>query len=231
MSEQFEEVTTLDMYRSIYRYRGFLYSVKHFFNSHLFDILNGTDTHIIVPCSDFNTQPDNFVHGKEYQASWSKELSRSFKAAKAILGPDFKDYSFIDLGCGKGKAVLLWKQLCRKFNIQQNIIGIDYYGPFIEAANLNHDKIFGGTGPFFERDACDFDYEKYRDGIIIYLFNPFDLPVLESVLIKIRKIKHIIVYGYPVHKELLLRCGYDCLYSHDGAFNIEKTMIFARNRI
>ena len=205
---QYEDIRSSDFYSALLNSRGLRYTLKHFLNSHLFDIVHGTDTHMIVPKDDYLTRPSNFSHGTYYQSSWTSEIARNFKACLELLGDRFADYRFIDIGCGKGKVVL--------------------YKPLIDIARLNQAIMFRENGAFVYGDVLEFDFRNYGDKLIVNLFNPFGVDILNDLLKSLQGVDHIIVYNYPVYKDLLLHRGYRIVYSHVGYFDIEKSMIFAK---
>ncbi len=225
---QYEDIRSSDFYSALLNSRGLRYTLKHFLNSHLFDIVHGTDTHMIVPKDDYLTRPSNFSHGTYYQSSWTSEIARNFKACLELLGDRFADYRFIDIGCGKGKVVLFWKLLGQRKGLRQSVLGIDYYKPLIDIARLNQAIMFRENGAFVYGDVLEFDFRNYGDKLIVNLFNPFGVDILNDLLKSLQGVDHIIVYNYPVYKDLLLHRGYRIVYSHVGYFDIEKSMIFAK---
>jgi hypothetical protein len=118
--------------------------------------------------------------------------------------------------------------LCQDHGFKPRAIGLDYSAPLIDAAQANHRKMFGRDGNFLIRDVSTCRFNEFGQNLVIYLFNPFDLDILNAALKNLSGTKHIILYGYPLYKELLLQRGYQVLYDHNGKFEIEKTMIFGK---
>ncbi|MBU9888937.1 MAG: class I SAM-dependent methyltransferase [Candidatus Omnitrophica bacterium] len=99
-----------------------------------------------------------------------------------FLKPDEKDV-FVDLGCGKGRAVFL--ALTQKF---KKVIGIEsdrttYDIAVRNAANFRGRKKAGSL-ELLHMDASDFDPSQ---GTVFFMFNPFGPKVLEKVLANIER--------------------------------------------
>jgi len=118
--------------------------------------------------------------------------------------------TFVDFGCGKGAAILL----AEKFNFKR-YIGIELSPQLIGCCLGNirqykHDllprtNLVIGDAAFYKISA---------DANVFYFFNPFQRPVLESVLQNIKKSldefprKIIILYFNAVDLDLVLDFGY-----------------------
>lgn len=198
---------------------------NNFWQRQLFDLKYGTDTATNVMKPAFKPVP-NLEHGKHYMASWTKELIHSFKIVHKFLGPLFAHYHFIDLGCGKGKACLVWRLQCLKHHVKQDVLGVDYYPPFIEIARANSMKIFGDTGHFVAVGAETLHYPSFDKPLIIYLYNPFDAILLAKVLDQLLQLPVLVIYNIPSHRTTLLHYGYRLIYEKHGDNQNEDTQIF-----
>jgi len=203
---------------------------NHFMQRRLFDLKYGTDTATHVMKPEFQPVP-NLAHGKHYMASWTKEVIHSYRIAKQFLGPRFPTYQFIDLGCGKGKACLVWRLQCLKENIQQDVLGVDYYPPFIQIARENSKKIFKDVGHFLAVGAETFNYRALDKPLIIFLYNPFDAVLLGNVLDRLKELSVLVIYNIPSHRTTLLNYGYQLLYEKKGHNQNEDTQMFVSPRI
>jgi SAM-dependent methyltransferase len=199
--------------------------LNNFRHRKLFDLKYGTDTATNVLKPAFNAVP-NLEHGKHYMASWTKEVLHSFKIVKDFLGAGFEHYQFIDLGCGKGKVCMVWRLQCMKEAVKQDVLGVDYYPPFIEIARENSRKIFGDTGHFLATGAESINYQAFDKPLIIYLYNPFDGVILAKVLDKLLHLPVLVIYNIPSHRTTLLHYGYQLLYEKYGDNQNEDTQIF-----
>jgi SAM-dependent methyltransferase len=199
--------------------------LTHFRQRKLFDLKYGTDTANNLMKPEFKPVP-NLEHGKHYMASWTKEVIHSYQFAKKLLGPSFGSYQFIDLGCGKGKACLVWRLQCLKDNIKQDVLGVDYYPPFIDIARSNTKKIFGDFGHFLVTGAETINYHSFERPLILYLYNPFDAVILAKVLDKLLEIPVLVIYNIPSHRTTLIHYGYKLVYVKQGDNQNEDTQIF-----
>jgi SAM-dependent methyltransferase len=160
-----------------------------------------------------------------YNALWEYRLGINSRGiSKTLMESDSYDYStisylaimailrslslkpsdvFVDLGCGKGRVLCC----ASRFNIQE-IIGVEINKALCDIAERNARKLHGKKSciKILNVSAKDFDY---RRGTVYYLFNPFGVSTLSSVLTKLeqsarlypRKIR--IVYVNPVDEFLL----------------------------
>ena len=215
----------------MYRARGIKLPLYYFFQAHLFDWLHQTDTHTWLPKDRYQESVSNLEHGVMYMASWTSEIKRTFDSLRSLLGAHFPSYSFIDVGCGKGKVVAVWNMLCRKQLINQPVTGIDYHLGLIKIARENHQKLLGYPGHFFAEDATQTEFGKFGDHLIIYLYNPFDAVILEIMLYRLRDIPCIIIYNNPVHAQTLENHSWIVLAQHNGFHPNLHTIIYTNHEL
>jgi SAM-dependent methyltransferase len=209
--------------------RGIRLPIYYFLQSHLFDLIYKTDTHTWLPKENYEEVPKNFEHGVLYMCSWTSEVKRIFKIVQTILGNEFSDYTFLDIGCGKGKVAIIWNCECRKRGVKQSIYGIDYYKSFIKIAQQNHQRIFNEQGNYLHLDATQINQSDFGERLIVYLYNPFDEIILGKVLDNLIMLKTIIIYNNPVHSNLLLEKGWNVVHQHSGFHPNQHTIIYQNN--
>ena len=94
-----------------------------------FDLWHGVETRGIFFHDESVAQGDPvFAHAKHYGGTYP----RSFRRYVRALGIDYARYSFVDLGSGKGKALLLAAEYPFR-----RIIGIELFEPWAQAARRN----------------------------------------------------------------------------------------------
>jgi tRNA1(Val) A37 N6-methylase TrmN6 len=109
---------------------------------------------------------------------------------------------FVDLGCGKGKVLLM----AAKFPFMQ-IVGVEVAAELAEQARKNvtsyrgavqhHQRIEVRTG-----DAVDYEFPLYP--LVIYCFNPFPEKVMRAALNNLQRSlgqharETYLIYTYPV---------------------------------
>jgi SAM-dependent methyltransferase len=118
----------------------------------------------------------------------------------AQLSEDFSTFSFIDLGCGKGRVLLL----ASNYGFRK-VMGVEFAEELVKAArqNLRASGIVGAE--VIHEDAANF---HFPDGnLLIYLFNPFSAKILRPVLSHLagRNVlqKTYLIYVNPLHASLV----------------------------
>lgn len=128
-----------------------------------------------------------------------------FERAMNVLPFNFKDKVFLDIGSGKGRALILAAEAGFK-----KVIGIEYANELNDMAYTNIEKVkdrFPNTEfVLHEGDALEFDIPEEVD--VIYLFNPFDEDAVRGLLKKVQPVfakqKPIhLIYVHPVHSNVL----------------------------
>lgn len=208
---------------------GVRFAFSYFFQSHLFDLVHGTDTCATISQEQYIAKPTSFEDGTFYFASWTSEILNSFNVVRKLLGSAFSQYTFIDVGCGKGKVPLVWQREMAKAGIASNVIGVDYYAPLITIAEQNHLKLFTGTGQFHVADAATYDFSEFGRKLIIYLYNPFNDVILGRLTRNLDNVTAIVIYNNPVHASVLMEHGYRLIYEKMGRYGITTTMIFTND--
>jgi len=119
-----------------------------------------------------------------YEPTPVSAFTRTVRALEA-LPVALEDLTFIDIGSGKGKAVLL----ASTFPFHK-VVGVELYGEFHTLAVENMEKF-----PEAVRKCRDVElvledaaaYELPAGGIVLYFFNPFPEAILRNVLANIER--------------------------------------------
>jgi tRNA1(Val) A37 N6-methylase TrmN6 len=170
-------------YLKILKNRGISSLFDEIKDNLLFDLINGTSTQIREGKST-----DNYKH---YSPSYSSLIVESIRN----LNIKYKNYNFIDLGSGKGKATLI----ASKFRFKK-IIGVELYKKLINAAKENQKIFFSKKWNKTYRCKIEYicsDAEKYSikiDKNIYFMFDPFTEKKLKKMLKKITFQKKIVNY-------------------------------------
>jgi SAM-dependent methyltransferase len=197
------------MVRAIFR-RGPSFLFLYIKESLVFDLINGTNTHLRVPKSEQVDGDKERGDGVLYVASLTSVVRRTLEVSRIILGERrFQDAQFFDLGCGKGKALLIYAMEYSK-GISSTAIGIEYEPTLCKTAQLNLDRIKNFTKRVEVHCDSALNIETYiRSGtIIVYLYNPFKGETLNAVLSSIAKYPHVLIYVDPVQRNILSSYGY-----------------------
>jgi SAM-dependent methyltransferase len=127
------------------------------------------------------------------------------------LNPIIPQTHFLDIGCGKGRALCMAAHKGFK-----QVTGLDFSKTLCNAAAKNLSKTKKQVTDFnfkvINNDA--FYFEIPRDVDCIFFFNPFDEIIMSGVINNIRTSlqnhprKISIIYVNPMHKELFLKAGF-----------------------
>ncbi|MGH6840317.1 MAG: class I SAM-dependent methyltransferase [Methylocella sp.] len=148
-----------------------------------FDARYRTDTAGNDPLWRYRIASKNAVFGTNYGPSDEGDFLRALK----MVEEDFSTMTFIDVGCGKGKPLLLASDLGFK-----QLVGVEFVLELVEVArkNLMNKNISNGT--ILYADAAEYEFPD--SDCVVYLGNPFERPVMTKVIANLAKIKHRKIY-------------------------------------
>lgn len=154
------------------------------------------------------TQFKSALAGREYYASEPWLFDEIMRA----LPIRFQDFTFIDLGSGKGRVLLM----ASEFPFRR-IVGVELLPELKCIAEQNISRYASPTLQCSRIDclclnACDFEFPP--GPLVVYLFNPFMEPVFAMVLANLRRSleQHprpvYVGYRYLEFEHLLAGCGW-----------------------
>ena len=144
-----------------------------------FDRQFGVDTASMITLPELQTDP-RFKNAHIY-APTPRFL---FRHVLRQIHVDYEKFVFIDIGCGKGKVLLLASELPLK-----RIIGIELSAELIRVAEDNLRSCLGRMGKQDRAELVCVDAAEYQfphEPAIFYFCNPFELEVMSKVLDNIR---------------------------------------------
>jgi len=165
-----------------------------------FDAKNGTDTGGAHPLWKLRIASTNARFGRKYQATGEAELVEALD----FLRIQPSSFTFVDLGCGKGRTLLVASRLGFK-----RVIGVEFANELVLVAreNIRKQGINGAT--VVEGDAADF---CFPDGnLVLYLYNPFSHDVMRKVISNLRgrdSGQLFVIYKVPLCAELFDSCSF-----------------------
>jgi SAM-dependent methyltransferase len=195
----------------------------------LFDLKFGTTTFLRVPKTKQKIKFENFVKndGLLYVPSFTSVVFKTLHAVKDIMGSErFRQAQFIDVGCGKGKVLLLYKKYFKNLNIYPPV-GLDYDEKLINIALTNI-----ANKSFTEKDISLFcenainikKFIKSKEAII-YFYNSFQGKVFDDTLDSLKDLPHVLIYIDPVQLNYLKNRGYKILAENRGRYNADTWVI------
>ena len=164
-----------------------------------FDARHGVDTEGEIPIERFGLPPDIVARAERYMPTDQTSL---FDAV-AFIGIDPARFTFVDLGCGKGRALIMAWEL--KF---RRIIGVEIVPELADIARANLTRL-GVSAEVRTIDALFFVFPP--EPVVLFLYNPFGTEVVEAVIESLRAgdvPELFIVYKNPRYGSLLDASGF-----------------------
>jgi 16S rRNA G966 N2-methylase RsmD len=171
-----------------------------------FDLAHGVDTGGITDLKRLHVVGDR-TDSVAHIASDPEE----FGSALAGLGiHDFSAFTFIDLGAGKGRALLLAAR--RGF---KRIVGVEFARQLVEVAQRNvraAGPAVSGRTSIVQHDAGT--YQLPDEPIVLFMYNPFGAKTMAAVARRVRESfernprpLHV-VYVVPEHLQAWTQAGF-----------------------
>ena len=120
-----------------------------------------------------------------YATSYEQTKPAAFDELMKHLNIHFEEFTFIDFGSGKGRAVLLASDYPFK-----KIIGVEFAPQLDEIAQQNVNRYHSATQKCRAIELHCLDVAEYVipvEPAVFYFYNPFDAPVMTSVLDNIKR--------------------------------------------
>ncbi|MBI1178647.1 methyltransferase domain-containing protein [bacterium] len=140
-----------------------------------FDRRFGTDTTRRIPVEKIKTTSSNIVHSMKYGASKAMPFRKLMAELKLPT-----DGVFVDLGSGKGRAVML----AAEYGFRK-VIGLEFSGELCRTAEDNLRKFLRKRPTESHVEIIETDVTQYRlsdEETVFFLFDPFHAPILKQVM-------------------------------------------------
>lgn len=135
-----------------------------------FDEEWGTETSKVVWLT--NPFSDNYAHGIRYQGC----RPDTCRWAIEVTGAKLESFNFVDIGCGKGRALLI----ASKYPFRK-LIGVEYSRRLLKNAQKNLIRhVISERYDLICEDATKFKFAD--ENTFAFFYNPFDDMVLSRVL-------------------------------------------------
>nr|WP_294520734.1 class I SAM-dependent methyltransferase [uncultured Rhodopila sp.] len=164
-----------------------------------FDARHDVDTDGEIPISRLDMPADIAARAERYMPTDERVL----EVAVAFAGIDPARFSFVDLGCGKGRALILAAQL--RF---RRLIGVEIVPALADIARANLARL-GVAAEVQTADAARFVFPP--GPVVLFLFNPFKAATLGAVIEALRAApgpELVVIYYAPDHGKLLDASGF-----------------------
>ncbi len=168
-----------------------------------FDIENSVDTSSNVIVDDLDVEKEISKHCVHYEPTrvWL------FEEIFANISVDYKEYTMIDVGSGKGRVLIL----ASKFPFKQ-IIGVEI-SKILHKIAIKNIEIHSNKSKISKKIILickNIDqYDIPNDNVLLFLYNPFDAFFMKNILNNLKKHhettgkKIILIYVNPVHSETI----------------------------
>jgi predicted RNA methylase len=146
----------------------------------------GTDTRAGVALDQLTIRHDSRRYGERYQASDPSVLRDSL----TFMGLDPRGHRFIDLGCGKGRMLIVAAELGFK-----SCVGVEFADELAATAKRNVAASGFKTISIVHGDAGSYRFND--EPFVLYMFNPFSAAIMERVranLLKRRRANYCVIY-------------------------------------
>jgi 16S rRNA G966 N2-methylase RsmD len=162
-----------------------------------FDALYGVCTADPVRLSELSINTDNWVYGQKYEAVPMQD----FLGLMNDLHILYDDFTFIDMGSGKGRAVLLAAMLPFR-----NVVGIEFSESLVGICRNNLDTfrkdiLICNNIEIICQDASL--YKITSENTVVFFNNPFRLTIFKKVIdnITMSKGRLIILYYNTINDD------------------------------
>jgi hypothetical protein len=169
-----------------------------------FDRQWGTDTFAVRELHTLDVDPAVAAHARRYQASNGADMATWF----ADLQIDFAATTFIDYGCGKGRALLE----AARFPFAQ-VIGVEFAAELVGIAKRNRDIMQAKGALAAPVELVCMDAGQYvppaGQTLLCYFYDPFDDAVMAPVADRLSALDQpvSILYMEPNCVGQFRRCG------------------------
>jgi 16S rRNA G966 N2-methylase RsmD len=158
----------------------------------------GVETAHLVPLSGLSISSGNWLYGTHYEPI---SVAR-FQDMLGELKIEHRNFLFIDIGSGKGKAMLLAASYPFK-----EVIGVEFSPELHRTAEQNVQRYLGAKNCAIRPVCGDAAlYEFPPEPAVIYLYNPFEAKILRRVMENLGRSLHAtpreiyVLYYSPVER-------------------------------
>jgi len=173
------------------------------------DLKFGGVTGVVIPAAALDFTAEARAHASDYFPSSYLFMQEAFKAG----GKDWRGLTFVDFGCGMGRALLFASTLPFR-----EIIGVELSPSLAQVARRNLTAYYAATGktsPLWRVETADArTFDIPPEASVFYFFNPFDAAVLAAVADRLITLARraqrelLILYVKPEHEDVFGSRGF-----------------------
>ena len=181
---------------------GWFSRIYQEFSNFIYDLINGVETRKMVLG---NINPDS--NHNDYTTSHTKTVIKSLNFVEDTL-LNLEPYDFIDIGCGKGKTLLLAENYPFK-----KIIGYEINNEIFDVLikNINTKK-----SNRFVLHNSDLNFEDINDHSVLYFYNTFQEPLTAKFFKYLEDAHHleniVLIYVNALYSDYLDNSSWELLY-------------------
>lgn len=213
-------------YRALWRQAGVRTCVAYVRHNHLFDLCRRVDTRGWTGRMEYPGGLADDPNAKIYMPVWTSTVRR---ALRVVLRHGPWPAAFLDVGCGKGKALLVAHEVFghRRFRDRPAVavVGVEHHPGLAVAAERNLWRRTGSLGDVRVGDARSVTLDDVADPMVAFLYNPFTGPVLAEVAQRLSRRACTVVYVNPVEPEAFTRCGFQVVHHEAGWHPVATWMV------
>lgn len=170
---------------------------------------------------------NHFNDGLLYVASFTSVVNDTVELAITFCKKESIQLGkFIDLGCGKGKTLILVEKYFRNY-FPDGIVGIEYDSDLVSIGQSNLNKsIISHEVSLINDSAINVSNYISTSVPLIYLYNSFQGDTLYQVLKQLSGCEHLLIYVDPVEANDLIQRNYVELNSNVGRYNADTWKLF-----
>jgi SAM-dependent methyltransferase len=171
-----------------------------------FDARFGVSTRGVVSLADLEIEGATWKHGHRYQATDADLFAEvAAQLGRAHLAIDHRKYAFVDLGCGKGRVLMLAAELPFA-----RVIGVEFSPELAASAreNLQRSRMARRSGPVEVLCQDVLDFELPEQPLVLFLYDPFEAAVMEPFVRRLEASLRraprdaVVLYVEPTQRDL-----------------------------
>jgi SAM-dependent methyltransferase len=155
-----------------------------------FDLIRGTETSRQI--NRWRLSIGSTAH--RYQAT----SPRAFAQACRVLPSVAKAYPFFDLGCGKGRALIM----AHEYGFRR-IVGVELSSQLTKICKRNLSKLGMTNVTVVEENAASITLPD--SPLVVFMYNPFRPPLFTAVVERLAKHRHpmFLIYVTPEYRRIV----------------------------